>query len=91
MLSFSFAKAKLCDTLNFKSNLHYTRGIRLKRVTSGGVYLRGLAADLHSSEETSQRWRVIDDTMPNLNGPGNRIPNLCADSDVFNHYIPAAQ
>ena len=38
-----------------KSNLHYTRGITPKRVTSGGAHLRGLAPGQHSSEETSQR------------------------------------
>ena len=29
-----------------KSNLHYTRGITPKRVTSGGAHLRGLAPGL---------------------------------------------
>ena len=38
-----------------KSKLHYTRGIMLKRVTSGGAHLRGLALGEHSFEETSQR------------------------------------
>ena len=37
-----------------KSNLHYTRGITPKHVTSGGVHLRDLAPGQHSSEETSQ-------------------------------------
>ena len=35
-----------------KSNLHYTRSITPKRVTSCGAHLRGLAPGLHSSEET---------------------------------------
>ena len=47
-----------------KSNLHYTRGITPKRVTSGGAHLRGLAPGLRSSEETSQRWRAVGDTVP---------------------------
>ena len=55
-----------------KSNLHYTRDITPKRVTSGGVHLRGLTHEQHSSEETSQRWRVAGDTNPvhmsNLHG-----------------------
>ena len=34
------------------SNLLNTRGITPKRVTSGGVHLRGLAPGQHSSEET---------------------------------------
>ena len=49
---------------NQKSNLHYTRGITPKRVTSGGTHLRGLAPGRHSSEETSQRWRAVGDTVP---------------------------
>ena len=50
--------------LTIKSNLHYTRRITPKRVTSCGAHLRGLAPGLHSSEETSQRWRVVGDTVP---------------------------
>ena len=46
-----------------KSNLHHTRGITSKRVTSGGAYLRGLAPEQHSSEKTSQRWRAFGDTV----------------------------
>ena len=37
-------------------NLLYTCVITPKRVTSGGVHLRGLAPDQHSSDERSQRW-----------------------------------
>ena len=46
-----------------KSNLHYTRRITPKRVTSCGAHLRGLAPGLHSSEESSQRWQVVGDTV----------------------------
>ena len=46
------------------SNLHYTRVITPKRVTSGGANLRGLAPRQRSSEETSQRWRSVGDTAP---------------------------
>ena len=35
-------------------NLHYTRGITSKGVTSGGVRFRGLTPGQHSSEDTSQ-------------------------------------
>ena len=52
-----------------KSNVHYTRGITPKRVTSGGAHLCGLAPGLHSSEETSQRWRAVGDTVADLTGP----------------------
>ena len=51
-------------TIKIKSNLHYTRRITPKRVTSCGAHLRGLAPGLHSSEEASQRWRVVGDTVP---------------------------
>ena len=47
-----------------KSNLHYTRRIMPKRVTSCGAHLRGLALGQNSSEETSQRWRVVGDSVP---------------------------
>ena len=50
--------------IKIKSNLHYTRRITPKRVTSCGAHLRGLAPGLHSSEETPQRWRVVGDTVP---------------------------
>ena len=46
-----------------KSNLHYTCRIPPKRVTSGGAHLCGLAPGQHSSEETSQRWQVVGDTV----------------------------
>ena len=49
--------------INIKSNLHYTRRITPKRVTSCGAHLRGLAPGQHSSEETSQR-------CADLTGPG---------------------
>ena len=45
-------------------NLHYTRAITPKRVTSGGAHLRGLAPGLHSFEGLSERWRAVGDTVP---------------------------
>ena len=38
-----------------KSNLHYTRAITPKRVTSGETHLCGIAPGQHSSEETLQQ------------------------------------
>ena len=55
---------KRTNSKKIKSNLHYTRRITPKRVTSGGTHLRILAPGLHSSEETSQRWQAIGDTVP---------------------------
>ena len=46
-----------------KSNLHYTRCNTPKRVTSGGAHLRGSASGPRSSEQTSQRWRAVGDTV----------------------------
>ena len=65
---------KAFDKLHFKSNLHYAPGITSKRVTSGGVHLRGLAPEQHSSEETSQRWRDVGDTVSDLTDL--ELPNL---------------
>ena len=47
--------------LHKTSNLHYTRDITPKRVTSGGAHLRGAGLGPHNSEQTSQRWRHCDD------------------------------
>ena len=47
-----------------KSNPYYTRGITPKRATSGGAHLRDLAPGRHSSEESSQWWRAVGDTVP---------------------------
>ena len=47
-----------------KSNLHYSHGITPKRVTSGGAQLCCLALGQHSSEEISQGWRAVGDTVP---------------------------
>ena len=49
-----------------KSNLHYTRSITSKRVTSDRAGLRGLAAGRHSSEETSQLWQAVVGKGSNL-------------------------
>ena len=58
-----------------KSNLHYTRRITPKRVSSCGTHLRGLAPGQHNSEESSQRRRVIESQRwrrhcVDLTGPG---------------------
>ena len=55
-----------------KKYLHYTGGITPKRVTNGGVRLRGLAPGQHSSEELTQRWRHCF----RFDRPGNRTPDL---------------
>ena len=67
---FEIIRQKITDIQIKKSNLHYTRSITPKRVTSGGVHLSGLAPGQHSSEETSQRWRAVGDSTSDLTGPG---------------------
>ena len=49
--------------LHKKSNLRYTRRNTPKRVTSGGAHFRGAASGPRSSEQTSQRWRAVGDTV----------------------------
>ena len=49
--------------LHKEPNLCYARHITPKRVTSGRAHLRGAALGPHSSEQTSQRWRAVGDTV----------------------------
>ena len=59
----------IANESNQKSNLHYTRGITPKRVTSGGAHLRGLAPGLQLRRNVTavaSRWRHCAD----LTGPG---------------------
>ena len=46
-----------------KKNLHLTRGTTTKVYRVAGPSLL-LAPGQHSLEETSQRWRAVDDTVP---------------------------
>ena len=52
-----------------KSNLHDTRVITPKRVTSGGAHLRFLAPGQRRSEQKSHQWRAVGDTVFDLTGP----------------------
>ena len=63
-----------------KSNLHYTRGITPKHVTSGGTHLCGLGPGQHSCEETSQRWQAVGNTVFDLTGPGIESQTFRTDS-----------
>ena len=78
--------------IKIKSNLHYTRGITPKHVTSGGVHFRGLAPGQHSSEKTSQWWQAIGDTVFDLTGPGiepqtNRTDSACLTNELSEVYF----
>ena len=65
MTSCDQIEAFIIDTITeiFKSNHHYTGGVTSKRATSGGIHLGDLASGQHNSEETSQRWRAVGDTV----------------------------
>ena len=59
-----------------KSNFQYTRG---------GAHLRGLALGRQCSEEISQRWRAVGDTVSDLTGPGIESQTFHINSDVRNN------
>ena len=64
-----------------KSNLHYTRDISTKRVTSGVVSLRDLDPGQHScSEEMSLRQRAAGDAVSDLTGSVIKPNSSCTDS-----------
>ena len=58
-----------------------------KRVTNGGAHLRGLAPEQRSTEETSQRRRVVGETLFDLTGLRIEPMISCADSDDVNFYV----
>ena len=61
----------------------HTCGITPKRVTSGGAHLRGIAPGQLSSEETSQRWWAVGDTVIDLTDPGLEPQTSSTDCNVF--------
>ena len=52
-----------------------------KRVTKGEAHLHDLA-----TEELSQQWRAIRDTVSNLTGPGIEPQTFRSDKKVFINY-----
>ena len=58
----------------------------MKRVTSGGAHLRGLAPRQHSSEEMRQRWRAVGDNVLDLTGLRIESQSSRADSDTTEEY-----
>ena len=64
---------------NQKSNLHYTRRITPKRVTSCGAHLRGLAPGQHSSEERRNGGESLA-TLCRFDRLGNRTQTSRTDS-----------
>ena len=69
----------------FCKNLHKTRGITPKRVTSGGNHLRGLTTEQHSSEESLQWWQAVGDTVSDLTEPVKEPYAFLAESDAHNN------
>ena len=55
----------------------------MKRGTSGGIHLLGLAPRQHSSEKTSQRWRGIGNTVSALIGAVFELVSSSSSSDVL--------
>ena len=72
-----------------KSNVHYARVITPSRVSvrSGGAHLRGKAHGQHSSEETSQLWRVVDDAVSDLIDPGIEPQTAHTYSNVLTTHV----
>ena len=69
------------DPLKKQSNLHYTRGIMPKGVTSGEVQLRGIAPGQYSSEKRRRAGEALA-TVSDLTDL-NRTPDSRANSSVF--------
>ena len=69
-----------------KSNLHYTRRVASKRVTSDGIHLHDLAPGQRSSEETSQRWRAVEGSVFDLTELEMELKTYRTNYDVFNHF-----
>ena len=86
MRSYNMQTGQFFQRLITKSNLHSTRGITPKRVTSGGAHLRGLAPGQQSCDEKLQPWRAVGETMFGLTGSEIETKTYRIDSNVFNHY-----
>ena len=73
-----------------KSNLHYTRHVTPKRVTSCWAHLRGLAPGQHSSKEASMvasRWRqCVDLTGPGIQPQTSRIDSVRSATELTAGY-----
>ena len=69
-------KRENCETIQNSNaiRVHFAHNIKIKSLLYSRyyaeacnelrAYLRGLAPGLHSSEETSQRWRAVSNTVP---------------------------
>ena len=81
----SAIRVNIIHSTGHKSNhIFYTTAITPKGVTSGRAHFCGFAHGQHSSEETSQGWRAVGDTVFNLTGHEPRTSR--AESNVVYHY-----
>ena len=65
-----------------KQNLHCTRVVSPKCVTSGGAHLRGLASGQHISLKKRRRggdWRAVDDTVSDLTDTVSDLTDTVSD------------
>ena len=69
----SFYKANYGNYFKSKSNLHHTRGIMTKRVTSGGAHLRAWATQL---QRNVGAVAAVYDTKSNSTSPGGKNRTL---------------
>ena len=70
-LNLSTRRPSVIQWKKVENQIFLTSGITPKRAKrSGEVHRRSLAPGRHSSEETSQRWRVVGDTVSDLTEPG---------------------
>ena len=83
MMCYSYVPALKSNQKKIRCLGCYTRGITPKRVASGRGYLRRLASEQHSSEETSQRCRTVDHTVPDLADLGFEPKIYRTDSNVL--------
>ena len=76
--------------IKMRSNLHYTRDITPKRVTSGGAHLRGLApGGQHNFAEKPLRCRTVGITASDLTDPGIEFKISRTDSNVLTTELTA--
>ena len=79
---FNLLTKVLCAFIYFNSeklNLYYTCVIMRKCVTSGGAHLCSLVPSQHSSEETTQHWRVVAHSVPDLTKQRFKSQTSCMD------------
>ena len=70
-----------------KSNRHYSRIITPKRLNEERAYPGSLAPGQNNSEETSQRWRAVGDTVSDFTDPGFKSQTSRTGSNFIYFFI----